>query len=70
MTTKYKIRQRTNHAVKLLLLGHPAQAVVTKMAEREGCPRRTARRITSRAWKVDRDDMDKVNLKTLRWRHY
>ena len=35
---------------------------MTKTAEREGCSRRKARRITSRAWKVVRDDMDKVNL--------
>ena len=62
MTTKHQIRQRTNHAVKLLLLGHSTQAVVTKMTEREGCSRRTARRITARAWKVMRDDVDKVGL--------
>ena len=62
MTTKHQIRQRTNHAVKLLLLGHFTQAVVTKMTEREGCSRRTTRRITARAWKVTRDDVDKVGL--------
>ena len=57
MTTKYEIRRRTNDAVKLLLLGHSTQAVVAKVAEKEGCSRRTARRITARAWKVVRDDV-------------
>ena len=62
MTTKHEIRRRTNDAVKLLLLGHSTQAVVAKVAEKEGCSRRTARRITARAWKVVRDDVDKVGL--------
>ena len=62
MTTKHEIRRRTNDAVKLLLLGHSTQAVVAKVAEKEGCSRRTARRITARAWKVVRDDVDKVRL--------
>ena len=62
MTTKHQIRQRTNHAVKLLLLGHSTSTVVGKVAEKEGCSRRTARRITARAWKVVRDDVDKVNI--------
>ena len=29
---------------------------------KEGCSRRTARRITARAWEVVRDDVDKVGL--------
>ena len=62
MTTKHQVREHTNYAVKLLLLGHSTQAVVAKVAEREGCSRRTARRITARAWKVVRDDVDKVGL--------
>ena len=62
MTTKHEIRRRTNVAVKLLLLGHSTQSVVAKVAEKEGCSRRTARRITARAWKVVRDDVDKVGL--------
>ena len=62
MTTKHEIRRRTNDAVKLLLLGHSTQAVVAKVAEKEGCSRRTARRITARAWKVVRDDLDIVGL--------
>ena len=62
MTTKHQVRERTNYAVKLLLLGHSTQAVVAKVAEREGCSRRTARRITARVWKVVRDDVDKVGL--------
>ena len=62
MTTKHQVRERTNYAVKLLLLGHSTQAVVAKVAEKEGCSRRTARRITARAWKVVRDDVDKVGL--------
>ena len=62
MTTKYQVRERTNYAVRLLLLGHSTQAVVAKVAEKEGCSRRTARRITARAWKVVRDDVDKVGL--------
>ena len=62
MTTKHQIRQRNNYAVKLLLLGHSTSTVVAKMAEREGCSRRTARRITSRALKVVHDDLDKVNI--------
>ena len=62
MTTKHQVRERTNYAVRLLLLGHSTQAVVAKVAEREGCSRRTARRITARAWKVVRDDVDKVGL--------
>ena len=49
MTTKQQIRQRNNYAVKLLLLGHSTQHVVGTMAEREGCSRRTARRIVARA---------------------
>ena len=61
MTTEHQIRQRTNHAANLLLLCHSMQAFVTKMADGEGCNRRTARRIASRAWKFGRDDMDKVN---------
>ena len=62
MTTKHQVRERTNYAVKLLLLGHSTSAVVEKVAEKEGCSRRTARRITARAWKVVRDDVDKVGL--------
>ena len=62
MTTKYEIRRRTNDAVKLLLLGHSTSVVVGKVADREGCIRRTARRITARAWKVVKDDVDKVGL--------
>jgi len=62
MTTKHEIRRRTNDAVKLLLLGHSTQAVVAKVAEKEGCSRRTARRIAARAWKVVRDDVDRVGL--------
>ena len=62
MTTKHQVRERTNYAVRLLLLGHSTQAVVAKVAEKEGCSRRTARRITARAWKVVRDDVDKVGL--------
>ena len=62
MTTKHQVRERTNYAVKLLLLGRSTSAVVEKVAEREGCSRRTARRITARAWKVVRDDVDKVGL--------
>ena len=62
MTTKHEIRRRTNDAVNLLLLGHSTQAVVAKVAEKEGCSRRTARRITARAWKVVKDDVDKVGL--------
>ena len=49
-------------AVKLLLLGHSTQHVVGTMAEREGCSRRTARRITARALKVVKADLDKVNI--------
>ena len=62
MTTKHEIRRRTNDAVKLLLLGHSTQHVVGKMAEREGCSRRTARRIAARALKVVKADLDKVNI--------
>ena len=62
MTTKHEIRRRTNDAVKLLLLGHSTQSVVGKVAEREGRSRRTARRVVARAWKVVRDDVDKVGL--------
>ena len=62
MTTKHQIRQRTNFAVRLLLLGHSTSAVVGKVAEREGCSRRTARRIAARALKVVKDDVDKVNI--------
>ena len=62
MTTKHEIRRRTNDAVKLLLLGHSMQTVVAKVAEKEGCSRRTARGITARTWKVVRDDVDKVGL--------
>ena len=62
MTTKHQIRQRNNYAVKLLLLGHSTQHVVGTMAEREGCSRRTARRITARALKVVKADLDKVNI--------
>jgi len=49
VTTKHQVRERTNYAVKLLLLGHSTSAVVGKMTEKEGCSRRTARRITARA---------------------
>ncbi len=62
MTTKHQIRQRNNYAVKLLLLGHSTQHVVGTMAEREGCSRRTARRIVARALKVVKSDLDKVNV--------
>ena len=62
MTTKFQVRRRTNDAVKLLLLGHSTQAVVVRMAEKEGCSRRTARRITARALKVVHADLDKVNV--------
>ena len=62
MTTKHEIRRRTNDAVKLLLLGHSTSVVVGKVAEREGCSRRTARRITARALKVVHADLDKVNV--------
>ena len=62
MTTKFQVRRRTNDAVKLLLLGHSTQAVVVRMAEKEGCSRRTARRITARALKVVHSDLDKVNV--------
>ena len=62
MTTKFQVRRRTNEAVKLLLLGHSTQAVVVRMAEKEGCSRRTARRITARALKVVHADLDKVNV--------
>ena len=62
MTTNHQIKQRTNYAVKLLLLGHSTSTVVERVAEKEGCSRRTARRITARAWKVVRDDVDKVGL--------
>jgi len=62
MTSKFQVRRRTNDAVKLLLLGHSTQAVVVRMAEKEGCSRRTARRITARALKVVHADLDKVNV--------
>ena len=62
MTTKHQVRERTNYAVKLLLLGHSTSVVVGKVAEREGCSRRTARRIAARALKVVKDDVDKVNI--------
>ena len=62
MTTKFQVRRRTKDAVKLLLLGHSTQAVVVRMAEKEGCSRRTARRITARALKVVHADLDKVNV--------
>ena len=62
MTTKFQVRRRTNDTVKLLLLGHSTQAVVVRMAEKEGCSRRTARRITARALKVVHADLDKVNV--------
>ena len=61
MTTKFQVRRRTNDAVKLLL-GHSTQAVVVRMAEKEACSRRTARRITARALKVVHADLDKVNV--------
>ena len=38
------------------------QAVVEKVAEREDCIRRTTCRVTARAWKAVRDDVDKVGL--------
>ena len=62
MTTKHHERARTNYSVKLLLLGYSTSAVVGKVAEREGCSRRTSRRITARALKVVKDDVDKVNI--------
>ena len=62
MTTKHQVRERTNYAVKLLLLGHSTQHVVGKVAEKEGCSRRTARRIAARALKVVHADLDKVNV--------
>ena len=62
MTTKHQVRERTNYAVRLLLLGHSTQHVVGKVAEKEGCSRRTARRITARALKVVHNDLDKVNI--------
>ena len=62
MTTKHEIRRRTNDAVKLLLLGHSTSVVVGKVAEREGCSRRTARRIAARALEVVKDDVAKVNI--------
>ena len=62
MTTKHQVRERTNYAVRLLLLGHSTSVVVGKVAEREGCSRRTARRIAARALKVVKDDVDKVNI--------
>ena len=48
--------------MKLLLLGHSTSVVVGKVAEKEGCSRRTARRIVARALKVVKDDVDKVNI--------
>ena len=63
MTTKHQVRECTNYAVRLLLLGHSTSVVVGKVAEREGCSRRTARRIAARALKVVKDDVDKVNIK-------
>ena len=62
MTTKHQVRERTNYAVRLLLLGHSTSVVVGKVAEREGCSRRTARRIVARALKVVKADLDKVNI--------
>ena len=62
MTTKHQVRERTNYAVRLLLLGHSTSVVVGKVAEREGCSRRTARRIAARALKVVKDDVAKVNI--------
>ena len=62
MTTKFQVGRRTNEAVKLLLPGHSTQAVVVRMAEKEGCSRRTARRITARALMVVHADLDKVNV--------
>ena len=62
MTTKHQVRERTNYAVKLLLLGQSTQHVVGKVAEKEGCGRRTSRRISARALKVVKDDVDKVNI--------
>ena len=62
MTTKHQVRERTNYAVRLLLLGHSTQQVVGKVAEKEGCSRRTARRIVARALKVVHADLDKVNV--------
>ena len=62
MTTKHEVRRRTNDAVKLLLAGHSTSAVVGKVAEKEGCSRRTARRIVARALKVVHADLDKVNV--------
>ena len=62
MTTKHQVRERTNYAVKLLLLGRSTSAVVDKVAEKEGCSRRTARRIAARALKVVKADLDKVNI--------
>jgi len=62
VTTKHQVRERTNYAVKLLLLGHSTSVVVGKVAEKEGCSRRTARRIAARALKVVKDDVDKVNI--------
>ena len=62
MTTKHQVRERTNYAVKLLLLGHSTSAVVEKVAEKEGCSRRTARRITARALKVVKADLAKVDM--------
>ena len=59
MTTKHQVRERTNYAVRLLLLGHSTQHVVGKVAEKEGCSRRTARRIAARALKVVKADLDK-----------
>jgi len=62
VTTKHQVLERTNYAVKLLLLGRSTSAVVEKVAEREGCSRRTARRIAARALKVVKADLDKVDI--------
>ena len=62
MTTKHEIRRRTNDAVNLLLLGHSTQAVVAKVADREGCSRRTARRITAKAMDLVHKDLEAVDV--------
>ena len=62
MTTKHQVRERTNYAMRLLLLGHSTQHVVGKVTEKKGCSRCTARRIVARALKVVHADLDKINV--------
>lgn len=55
---KIRIRKAADHILK----GHSAQATVATVAETEGCSRRTARRIVSRAMDLVHKDLEAVGI--------